>query len=192
MRSETFARRDRRRPHVPGEPELWMLILGDLTVFAVFFGIWAWQRAAQPALFAAGRDTLDTTLGLTNTLILITSSMAVACGLDHLRTGEPQRAARAYLAAAALGAGFVAVKTVEYHQHLAAGQTPATGDFFMYYFVFTGIHLLHVLAGLAGLVLLSRRCRSREPSRVLFEGVGVYWHMVDVIWIVLFYLVYLA
>ncbi len=58
--------------------------------------------------------------------------------------------------------------------------------------MFTGIHLLHVLVGLVGLAVLIGRTRADAPSLTLFEGIGVYWHMVDVIWVVLFYLVYLA
>nr|WP_042196207.1 cytochrome c oxidase subunit 3 [Kibdelosporangium sp. MJ126-NF4]CEL22467.1 Cytochrome c oxidase polypeptide III [Kibdelosporangium sp. MJ126-NF4]CTQ89323.1 Cytochrome c oxidase polypeptide III (EC 1.9.3.1) [Kibdelosporangium sp. MJ126-NF4] len=181
----------RQRGHVPGEPELWMLILGDLTVFGVFFGIWGYNHAVQPELFASGRAHLNTTIGLANTLILLTSSLAVARGLESIRAKQGQRAARAYAAAAALGAAFVVLKAIEYSQHLLGDTSVLGNDFFMYYFVFTGIHLLHVLVGLGALAVLIRRCRRPEPSVPLFEGVGVYWHMVDILWIVLFSLIYL-
>ncbi|ALG11299.1 cytochrome c oxidase subunit 3 [Kibdelosporangium phytohabitans] len=189
MSEETLVRR-RRGGHVPGEPELWMLILDDLVVFGVFFGVRGRNHAAQPELFAWGRQHLDTTTGLANTLILLTSSFAVARGLEHIRADDGRRAARAYGAAAVLGGAFVVLKAIEYSAHLAG--TPLGTEFFVYYFVFTGIHLVHVLVGLGALAVLARRAPRPQPSVALFEGVGVYWHMVDVLWIVLFYLVYLV
>lgn len=184
--------RPRRPTHVPGEPELWMLILGDLVIFAVFFGVWAWNDFTHPDLFAEGRQGLDATIGFINTLVLVTSSMVVARGLTHVRVGQPIRAQHCYRVAALLGVTFAVFKVIEYRSYLEQGATPATNDFYMLYFVFTGIHLLHVVVGVAGLTALARRCRRPQASLPLFEGIGVYWHMVDLLWIVLFYLIYLS
>lgn len=178
--------------HVPGEPEFWLFIMGDLTVFGVFFGVWAWGHTHSPQAFELGRASMIQSIGLGETLALITSSAAVALALNHARAARWPAAARGYLMAIACGAVFVVLKAVEYSAHLAAGDSPAGGGFYMYYFVFTGIHLLHVLVGLLGLSIAARSMRSpKRLSVATLEGIGVYWHMVDVLWVVLFALIYL-
>lgn len=189
----------RKPAHVPGESELWIFILGDLVIFGLFFAIWGWNAATQPALFAEGGARMNWGIGLANTLVLITSSAAVASGLTLARQGQALAARRAYQVAAALGATFVVLKVVEYSLHILAGAGALSNDFFMYYFVFTGIHLLHVLVGICALLLVIRRCRRLQPGTLpgesdiaFLEGVGVFWHLVDLLWIVLFFLIYLA
>jgi nitric oxide reductase NorE protein len=192
MTTKQVAARARAR-HVPGEPEFWIFIFGDLAVFGLFFGIWSWHRQAQAELFAWGHEHLNQGFGLVNTLLLITSSALVAHGLVMARRGRDEDARRAYHAAAALGAAFVIVKFFEYRQHLGADGVDLHNDFFIGYFVFTGIHLVHVLVGLLGLMLAVTRSRLGGSDRDLrlLECVSVYWHMVDLVWIVWFYLIYL-
>lgn len=182
-----------RRRHVPGEAELWILILGDLAVFTVFFGVLGWQHRTDPASYADGQAGLATGLGLLNTVLLLTGSAFVASALGAARRGRWAAARQGYRAGIVCGLGFVAVKAVEYAGH--AGET--VDAFLSSYFVFTGIHLLHVLVGLVCLSVAARRCRDaaawEEPvSERLLEGLGVYWHLVDLLWIVLFVLLYLA
>lgn len=191
--------RGTRTSHVPGEAELWILILGDMIVFGLIFAIWGWNHATQPDLFAWGGAQMNRALGLVNTLVLITSSAAVASGLNLVRLGRSHQARLSYAAAAALGCAFVIMKTIEYAQHIDAGANALDNSYFMYYFVFTGIHLLHVVVGIAALLFVTRRCRQFQPGArpaegdlVLLEGVGVFWHLVDLLWIVLFFLIYLV
>jgi nitric oxide reductase NorE protein len=102
---------------------------------------------------------------------------------------------RLLTAGAAVGAVFVIVKVFEYHEKVSAGITPATNDFYMYYFVMTGLHLAHVLLGLVVLVVLSRTTRATDPSRThiaFLEGGACFWHLVDLLWIVIFPLVFLV
>ena len=181
-----------RRGHVPGEPELWVFIFGDLVVFGLFFAVLGWQHVAEPAAYGAGQGLLHQGLGLVNTLLLLTSSAAVASGLASARAGSLAAARRWYVGAIGLGGGFVVVKAIEYTSHARAGIAP-NADFFTYYFVFTGIHLLHVLVGLACLAAAAKHCARAEPVSVpLLEGLGVYWHLVDLLWIALFALIYLV
>ncbi|MFF0496364.1 cytochrome c oxidase subunit 3 family protein [Nocardia aobensis] len=185
----------KRHPRrVPGEPGLWILILGDLLVFAIFFGLWSWNKAHQPELFVQGRAQMNQAIGLANTLVLISSSAAVAMGLNRIRSCHPDDGRRWYRLAAGLGGAFVALKLLEYSNHVAAGADVLDDGFFMYYFVFTGIHLIHVVAGIIALLLVIRKSRRLGVSSAelpIFEGVGVYWHMVDIVWIVLYSLMYL-
>lgn len=193
MSSESSLSRQQRR--VPGEPELWIFILGDLVVFAVLFGAWGVESAGQQVAFAADRQHLHAGWGLVNTILLLSGSAAVAIGLAAARHGHWRRAAAGYAGAFTCGLAFVAVKGFEYRSALTSPAHVGESDFFLWYFALTGIHLVHVVVGLAALVLGWRRCRAPRGhghDEPLLEGVGVYWHLVDVLWIVLFALLYLG
>lgn len=182
----------RASPRIPGEPGVWLLIFGDLMVFAAFFLCFALARSNAPAAFAADHLLLDRRLGLLGSLLLLSSSLFVALGMHRLREQRPG-ARRHFGISIALGGGFVVCKLAEYAQKIHRGVTPLTSDFFMYYFTFTAIHLLHVLLGLVVLVLM--RASARPPLTaqrfLLIESGGLFWHVVDLLWIVLFALFYL-
>lgn len=180
---------------VPGEQGTWVFLFGDMLVFGVFFGTFLVQRAKAPEVFDAGRATLHLDVGLVNTLVLLTSSLCVVVFLGALRTGQGTIAARAVAAAIAFGALFVALKVYEYVSLGLAGFGPGAGDFHLYYFILTGLHLFHVCVGLAVLVLLLTQARRSELSvnrMALIEGGACFWHLVDLLWIVLFPLLYLV
>jgi len=186
-----------RKPsaRIPGETGLWVLVLGDLTVFALFFSAFAFYRSRDVELYQASQATLNRHYGVANTLLLLTGSWLVALALESARNRLPSRAARLLVLAIGCGSAFAVVKYCEYGEKVRAGIGPATNDFFMYYFVLTGIHFLHVLVGLGLLcwafVRLRGSAAGAEPRLVLLECSGIYWHMVDLLWIVLFPLLYL-
>lgn len=188
------AARDRRR-HVPGEPGIWVLLCGDMVLFTVLFTAYLHQRGAKPDLFGHSQDALNRTFGALNTLVLLTSSLLVVFATRAVRDDNWRRYAhRLTLAGAAVGACFVAIKAVEYHEKIAAGITPSTNEFFMWYFVLTGLHLAHVIIGLGVLLVLSTLARKPAPTRThiaFFEGGTCFWHMVDLLWIVIFPLLFL-
>lgn len=170
-----------------------MLIGGDLSAFSAFFLVFAYYRGFDPALFAASHRQLDHGIGLANTLILLTSSLFVALAVQRVRSGREGAAIWLRLALACGGA-FAVLKAVEYAQKLSAGITPLTNDFFMYYFAFTGVHLLHVVIGSGALVFAigaSRQQASAERTMIV-ECAAIFWHLVDLLWIILFALFYLA
>lgn len=182
--------------HVPGEPGIWVLLFGDMVVFMVLFAVYLNRRAQDKELFASSQDALNRSFGAVNTVILLTSSVLVVFAVRAMRSDRLRHlASPLVLAGVVVGAGFVVVKVLEYHEKIAAGITPSTNDFFMYYFVLTGLHLAHVVIGLAVLVALSRLARVAEPSRTqlaFFEGGACFWHMVDLLWIVIFPLLFLV
>jgi nitric oxide reductase NorE protein len=182
--------------HVPGEPGIWVLLFGDMMVFTVLFTVYLHQRGAKSALFAESQGALNRTLGATNTLVLLTSSILVVFATRALRRPEWRHLARPLtLAGAAVGSCFVAIKAFEYHEKVTAGITPSTNEFFMYYFVLTGLHLAHVIIGLIVLTVLSTLARKPEPTKThmaFFEGGACFWHMVDLLWIVIFPLIFLV
>jgi nitric oxide reductase NorE protein len=182
--------------HIPGEVGIWIFVLTDILLeFSTIFALFLVKRAADPAVFARSRATLNPHLGLVNTLLLLTSSLFVALAIQALRRGERDRAAALFVWARGLGLGFVMVKVLEYVLKVASGLTPMTNSFYMYYFAATGLHLVHVLIGIAYLTYVlngARRYAARPHELRSAEITATFWHMVDLVWIILFPLLYLV
>ncbi len=185
--------RTRARTAVPGESGIWIVVLGDLALFVVLFGLFLYYRDRQPAVFAASQAQLHTQFGLADTLLLVTSSLAVAAGVREHRTGRPDGARWALLVAVALGGLFVVSKVTEWTTEATAGHVPLSNDFFSLYFVLTGLHLLHVLLGLGALAIARAIARHATPGphdAALICSCAVFWHLVDLLWLFLFALLY--
>lgn len=182
--------------HVPGEAGVWILLFGDMVVFALLFGLYLHGRSQDPALYAASQTALNRNLGAINTLVLLTSSLLVVFATRAIRSPRWRSYAhRLTLAGVGVGVFFVVIKVAEYHQKVAAGITASTNAFYMYYYVLTGIHLAHVIVGLAVLLALSRLARNPDPTSIhiaYFEGGACFWHVVDLLWIVIFPLLFLV
>ena len=180
---------------IPGEQGTWIFLLGDMLVFAVFFATFLVERAKTPEVFDVARKTLHANIGLVNTLVLLTSSLFVVAAIGAIRTGRRAIAARALLIAAGCGVVFVALKVTEYVLLAGAGHGPGANHFYLYYFILTGLHLLHVVIGILVLTLMCTQTRRTELSATrlaVIEGGGCFWHLVDLLWIVLFPLLYLV
>lgn len=185
-----------RPHHVPGEAGVWVLLFGDIIMFTVLFTVYLNQRGHNKELYAASQEHLNRTLGAVNTLVLLSSSLLVVFAARALRSQRLRRlAAPLTVAGIAVGMCFVVIKAVEYSEKISVGITPGTDDFYMYYFVLTGLHLAHVVLGLVVLTVLSRLAAKPEPSPThiaFFEGGACFWHMVDLLWLVIFPLVFLV
>jgi nitric oxide reductase NorE protein len=180
--------------HIPGEAGVWVLILGDMFAFSAFFAVFLVHRAQNVALFSVSQTTLERHFGLLNTALLLTSSLFVARAVMAARAGAPRRSARLLILALGCGAGFVVSKAFEWGGKIAAGITLNSNEFYGFYYMFTGIHLLHVLVGMGVLMYLLARSRRDDPGAsyvAVMEGGGAFWHMVDLIWVLLFALFYL-
>jgi nitric oxide reductase NorE protein len=180
---------------IPGEPGVWIFLFGDMLVFGAFFATFMYQRAHAVELFDESRRTLSIGIGLTNTLLLLTSSLFVVTALRAIRSSE-RIAARWLLVGALLcGLTFVGLKAVEYTAKVNEGHNPDQNAFYMYYFILTGLHLFHVLIGIGVLALLATQTLHVELGTgrmALVEGGACFWHLVDLLWIVLFPLLYLV
>jgi len=178
---------------LPGEMGIWIFVFGDLAVFTLFFVLVAQANVQQNEVFQQSRRMLDFGHGLSNTLLLLTGSWLVALSVEKLRHGRGKQAARGLLLAILCGAGFVINKMVEWSDKIGAGITPATNDFFMLFFVFCAIHLFHVVIGLACLLIMRAKCtRPIGVADLRFiESGAIFWHLVDLLWILLFCLFYL-
>jgi len=179
---------------MPAEEGLWAFVIGDMLIFAIFFIVFLWYGRADPEIFHHGQLSLRLELGLLNTFILLTSSWLVVLGMRAARGVNPRGAAKWFGGAMLLGLCFGAVKVVEYSGKLGVGIGPDTDIFYMLYFIFTGIHLGHVLLGMGVLAIMMRLTRGVvDEGRVkLLEGGAIFWHLVDMLWIVLFPLIYLV
>ena len=180
---------------IPGEAGLWVFLLLDLVVFSVFFGTIVVLRADSPEAFASGRDELHQGLALVATVLLLSGSLLVVRAVQAMRRDDGPATARLLTWGAAAGIGFVAVKAVEYADLLDAGHGMRSDDFFLAYFAFTGVHLVHVVLGTAVLLLLRHHVKTRPADAVrrgFVEGGTCYWHMVDLLWLILLPLLYLS
>ncbi|MCA9560373.1 MAG: cytochrome c oxidase subunit 3 [Myxococcales bacterium] len=188
---------------------MWAFLVSEVFLFAGLFTLYGAYRAAWPEAFAEGVRHGAKMLGSLNTVILITSSFAVASSLRALQEDRPRVALRWLLGTLALALGFLAVKAVEYHGHVHEGILPGghghhfatlsapagQAAFFTLYYVMTGLHALHVVAGAAVLGWLAWRLHTgvldARRAHVLSNG-ALYWHLVDCVWIVLWPLFYLT
>jgi nitric oxide reductase NorE protein len=188
-----------RKRRLPGEPGIWVFAILDMLIFAEMFGIYGWYRADHYEAFQAAQGHVIPPFGLAYTVILLSSSWFVVMAVSAARKGQLALAGKLVQVGLALGASFAVIKLIEYALKVASGITPVTNDFFMFFFVMTFVHLLHASAGLGVLVYMRRRIRAlpidsenlhSKDMRVI-EVCAIYWHMVDLLWIVLFALFYL-
>ena len=183
-----------KQAKIPGELGVWMFVLGDMCIFALFFAVYLFYRSEDIDIFLSSQKTLNQNFGALNTILLLFSSWFVALAVIDVREQAGRLAPRLLLLAISCGLGFVVVKFFEYGEKLKAGIGITTNDFYMYYYIFTGIHFIHVVIGLGLLLLMlsaSKKTITTDTGLRLFESGGIYWHMVDLLWIVLFPLLYL-
>ncbi|UPJ67139.1 cytochrome c oxidase subunit 3 family protein [Bradyrhizobium sp. 191] len=172
---------------LPGDPMIWVLIFSELVAFGLFLGAFSVTRAIHPAEFAAGQAMLDSHLAGLNTIVLVTSGWAAARATRAARNRQRSTTRYWLLGAMALGGLFISIKLAEYAEEIGRGVGLETSLFFTLYFLLTGFHLLHV--GL-GIIILAVVCRRAEISGV--ETATAFWHMVDLVWIVMFPILYLV
>jgi nitric oxide reductase NorE protein len=183
---------DAGKGHLPGEPALWVFVFGDLVIFSIYLIIYMFYRSGDVEGFSRSQALLSQGLGVLNTLILITSSWFVALGVQAARRGELARARNFIALCFGCGLLFCLVKAVEWSSKIGQGLTIETDQFFSFYFMLTGTHLYHVVMGLGVLVFAWRELgASARPRMMYVEICAVVWHMVDLLWIVIYALIYL-
>lgn len=180
----------KRTTHLPGDGSMWVFVLGDLIIFGAYFIIFMVYRTQERGLFLASQQHLSLNIGVANTLVLIGSSWFVARGVQASRGGDHARAVRLTACGGACGVLFMCIKAYEWSVKISQGLTLPHNDFFMFYYMLTGVHLFHVALGLLilGVVIVNLRSPQRRPS--MAEAGATYWHMVDLLWIVIFALLY--
>jgi nitric oxide reductase NorE protein len=180
-----------RTAHLPGDIAMWVMVLGDFVFFGAYFIIFMVHRAMAPELFLQSQQHLNLTIGVINTLVLLTSSWFIVRSVATARYGDYQGAIRLTYLGGACGVLFIAIKAYEWSAEIAAGHTMPANEFFLFYYMLTGVHLFHVGLGLLILGIVLRELRNPRKRRVsMVESGATYWHMVDLLWIVIFGLLY--
>jgi nitric oxide reductase NorE protein len=179
--------------HPPGDLAIWIFILAELGVFALFFAAYAFARSHNVALFDEFQQHLDRRAALINTLALITGSYFVVRAVAAIRENQRDHCVRWLLAALSMGALFLVVKWGEYAHHFGQGITLSTNTFYMFYLSLTFFHFMHVILGMVILAAVAWKAQRGAYSAEQHTGVesgASYWHMVDLVWLILFPLVY--
>jgi len=187
--------RDPGTKHVPGESGVWVLIFGDMLIFSVFFITYALHRGDDVDLYRRSQTHLNQAFGILMTFLMLSGSWFVANAVQAARAQRRALSAKLFRCGFACGLFFGIIKFFEYSGKVRHGITPSTNNFFMYYYLFTGIHLLHVVVGMVVIAVLSSYVqKGTVDARKIrnIESGALFWHVVDLLWIVLFALFYIA
>ncbi len=184
---------------------MWLFLFTEFALFAALFVIYGVYRIIYTPEFHHAAANLNVAAGVTNTVILLTSSLTMVLAVNALQRGENRRSMALLWATMALALAFMVIKYFEWGAKFEHGLYPGSehllamdgGEivFFGLYFVMTGLHGIHVLLGVGAMLFLLPRIKSGRQSATnytLTENVGLYWHLVDVIWIFLLPLFYLT
>ena len=177
----------------PGDLAIWIFIMAELLVFGLFFSTYAITRIDNIELFRFYQQSLDREAALWNTVALITSSYFVLRAIIAIRNAKQQQAFKWMLLALAMGCVFVIIKSYEFAYHIEQGITLSTNTFYMFYLSLAFFHYLHVILGVIILAVLAYNINKgvyTASSHTGMETGASYWHMVDLVWLILFPLVY--
>ena len=187
---------------------MWLFLASEVLFFGGLLLAFFWVHHMHPAGFALAAGHANLLIGAVNTALLVSSSMVFTLGLVAHESGRTGRLVLACAATAVLGLGFIGLKGLEWGQDFAEGLWPGRGFalegadaqgarlFFCLYFVATAVHALHMLVGIALVGRLGVRARrgvlgpDRTPWTAPVEVVGLYWSFVDIVWVVLFSVIY--
>ncbi len=179
---------------LPGDLAIWFFIFMELLVFGIAFISYAVVRMQNKDMFNQLQLTLNTELGAANTIVLITSSYFVVRAVHAIKNkGDYISCSRWIYAAIAGGGLFLVLKSIEYYGKFSEGINLSTNTFYMFYLSLTMFHFLHVILGMIILLAIAIKAQRGGYSADNYIGVesgASYWHMVDLVWIVLFPLVY--
>jgi cytochrome c oxidase subunit 3 len=192
-----------------GRMGIWIFLVTEILFFGGMFCAFAVFRSWYFDAFKEAHHHLDKVMGGTNTVVLICSSLTMALGVRSAQQSKKGLTALMLILTLAFAATFLVIKYFEYHHKFVDGLLPGMyfnpvepfktgkdgGIFFAVYFMMTGVHGLHVIIGMALITwILVRTLKGQFSSRYYapVEGVGLYWHLVDLIWIYLFPLLYLV
>jgi len=180
--------------HLPGDEGLWFFLAADAVLFALLFGSFSFYRVQDEVLFNTAQQLLHPDYAVVNTIFLLSSSWLVAMCINYARNNLLERAALYMGLAILFGIAFAVTKCIEYMMIVKAGSNLITNQFLMYYFTITGIHFLHVIAGLCALIVCFHKLKTAgriQQDIPFLESAASFWHIVDILWLFIFPLLYL-
>lgn len=186
---------------------VWLFLCTEILMFGGLFVAYALFHRIYPELFKAGSTYLDWKLGAVNTVVLLFSSLTMALGIYYNQLRNKNMASLMLIITLVCGFIFLGIKWVEYSHKFHEGLYPGamfSGEigevknlalYFSFYFMMTGLHAIHVVTGMGLIVWVLIRTHRGEFGPDYYtpvEGVGLFWHLVDLVWIYLFPLLYLV
>lgn len=173
-----------------GRLAVWWVIVSEIFIFGGILASYIMHRLGHPEWSYQSAQT-SIWIGGFNTLVLLVSSYCAVTAHAHAEKNDGEKAAKFLYLTTIGGLIFLIVKTFEWYGKLSHGYTITSSGFFSFYYIAAGLHALHVAAGMViMLIIASAAKKGRELQRV--EYIGIYWHFVDLVWIFLFPLLYIA
>jgi heme/copper-type cytochrome/quinol oxidase subunit 3 len=173
-----------------GRLAVWWVIVSEIVIFGGILGSYIMHRIGHPEWAFEAAHT-NTVAGAINTFVLLTSSLSAVLAHSAAEKGDGKKAAKLLYLTCFGGLCFLIVKSFEWSGEIAHGFTITKSTFWSFYYVAAGLHGLHVIAGMILMLwVASLAKRNEELQRV--ELIGIYWHFVDLVWIFLFPLLYIA
>jgi len=173
-----------------GRLAVWWVLVSEIVIFGGILVSYIMHRLAHPE-WAHQSSHTNVWIGAFNTFVLLTSSLSAVLGHQAAEQGNGPKAAKLLYATVGGGLVFLTVKAFEWTSEITHGFTITSSGFWSYYYIAAGVHAAHVLAGmLIMLWVAGTAMKNQELHRV--ENVGIYWHFVDIVWIFLFPLLYIA
>ena len=173
-----------------GKLAVWWVIASEIVIFGGLLASYVMHRLAHDAWSAQAAHT-NTWIGAFNTMVLLTSSLSAVLAHQAAERGDGKKAARLLYATVAGALTFLVVKSFEWSEEISEGFTITSSTFWSFYYTAAGLHASHVIAGaILMLIVAADARRNLELHRV--ELIGIYWHFVDIVWIFLFPLLYIA
>lgn len=173
----------------PGGILLWIIIFLELMTFGIALVSLAFSAKENPQLFHESSLHLNRTFGTINTIFLLTSGFFVANAVYNFKERNFYKASFQLKIAMLGGMLFIVLKSIEYYIKIEAGYLLDTNSFFTFYWLLTGFHIIHVVVGLVILFMLNRNLKTKAIEDV--EASAAFWHMCDLIWLLLFPVLYL-
>ena len=177
----------------PGGILMWIIIFLELFTFGMALVAMVAYSKDEPEVFHSSRLLLNTTFGLANTVFLLTSGFFMAKSVESFKANDSIKSSL-YLKLTMLGGFlFLLLKSFEYYEKIGAGLSIGYNSFFSFYWMLTLFHVIHVLVGLVILSSVYVGLHKKNSSLELedFEASAVFWHMCDLIWLLLFPIIYL-
>jgi nitric oxide reductase NorE protein len=178
---------------VPGQPDMWFFVLFEMLIFTSYFVVYMYTRVVNHDLFLQSQSQLDVRVGAVNTLLLLASSWSIARCVQAARAGRYRSAMTSAVVTTVLGFAFLVAKVVEWVRLIQHGFVFTTNEFFTHYFFLTAIHAVHLLIGFVvlGIVIYQLRNPARRSQQLIETG-ATYWHTVDLLWVLIFSLLYVV
>jgi len=178
----------------PGGMLIWIIIFLEFVTFAAGIMVYLSFRQGDLETFNSSQQMLNSSYGMINTIVLITSGFLMATTMVFLKKGDSKKASLFLILTILFGTVFLLLKGFEYQEKFALGLGMGYNQFFVFYWLLTGFHFIHVLVGVILLSYMLIKIKSGYYSKTNYEDVetvGVFWHMCDLIWIFLFPILYL-